>query len=51
LIWRDYFMTCGFGIENYGAVKENKILRPLPWEIDQEALRRWEQGKTGFVCF
>ncbi|CAD7957620.1 unnamed protein product [Amoebophrya sp. A25] len=48
LMWRDYFYTCGFTVENFGQLHKNQVVRQIPWENDADYMRRFEMGRTGY---
>ncbi|XP_052238808.1 cryptochrome-1-like isoform X2 [Dreissena polymorpha] len=48
LLWREYFYTMSVNNINYDKMEENPICLNIPWYNDQEKLKKWENGETGF---
>lgn len=48
LMWREYFYTMSVNNINYNKMEENPICLNIPWYNDEEKLKKWENGETGF---
>ncbi|KAM7361384.1 circadian regulator cryptochrome [Cochliomyia hominivorax] len=49
LIWREYFYTMSVNNPNYDRMEDNEICLNIPWaQANQEQLKRWTMGQTGF---
>ncbi|XP_057473175.1 (6-4)DNA photolyase isoform X3 [Actinidia eriantha] len=48
LLWRDFFYTVAFGTPNFDQMKDNRICKQIPWNVDDELLEAWRDARTGF---
>ncbi|GFZ11829.1 DNA photolyase family protein [Actinidia rufa] len=48
LLWRDFFYTVAFGTPNFDQMKDNRICKQIPWNVDDELLEAWSDARTGF---
>jgi cryptochrome len=48
LLWREFFYTVSFGTPNFDKMLGNALCRQMPWVDNQEFLKAWEDGKTGY---
>ena len=48
MIWRDFFFQVLWHHPEVLEVELNPLFRGLPWRADDSALRRWQDGLTGF---
>ncbi|KAJ8315278.1 hypothetical protein KUTeg_007428 [Tegillarca granosa] len=48
LIWREYFYTMAVNNVNYNKMIGNPICLNIPWNTDEDILKKWEMGQTGY---
>ncbi|XP_055950028.1 cryptochrome-1-like [Argiope bruennichi] len=48
LLWREYFYAMCKNNPNYGTMRENPICLNIPWLTDDQKLKSWTNGQTGF---
>lgn len=48
LIFREFFYLCSYTTENYGQMVGNAMCRQIDWDADEDKLRAWEEGRTGY---
>ena len=48
LLWREFFYLCGYAVDNFDHMKDNRICRSIPWTDDAALLAAWSEGRTGY---
>ncbi|CAC5360560.1 CRY [Mytilus coruscus] len=48
LIWREYFYVMSANNINYDKMEGNPICLNIPWYRNDEILKKWEMGQTGY---
>ncbi|GAB1599142.1 cryptochrome-1-like [Argonauta hians] len=48
LYWREYFYIMSIGNINFDKIENNPICLKINWADNEEHLKKWEMGKTGF---
>lgn len=48
LIWREFFYCMSANNEAYNRMKGNPICIDIPWRKDDEHLKAWTEGRTGY---
>ena len=48
LLWREFFYTVGANTPNFDKMKGNRVCRQVPWDEDNEKLKAWKEGRTGY---
>jgi len=48
LIWREYFYTMSINNKNFAQIEDNPVCLPVPWRENDEHLKAWELGQTGY---
>lgn len=48
LLWREFFYCASVSIPNFGSMEGNANCRQIDWDTNDEHLRAWELGRTGF---
>jgi len=48
MLWREYNYLHGYAVDNFTKQEGNSIARQIDWDEDEEKLRRWREGRTGF---
>ncbi|XP_068630504.1 cryptochrome-1 [Battus philenor] len=48
LMWREFYYTAGAGTENFDRMVGNKICTQIPWGKNEEHLKAWAEGMTGY---
>ena len=48
LLWREFFYTVGANDPNFNKMKGNSVSRQIPWDEDDEKLKAWKEGRTGY---
>ncbi len=48
LLWREFFYANAATIENYSQMKGNRICKQINWSKNEEYLRAWSEGRTGY---
>lgn len=48
LIWREYFYVMSANNVHYDKMVENPICLNIPWYKNDEHLKKWEMGQTGY---
>eukprot|EP00638_Chattonella_subsalsa_P000746 CAMPEP_0117762888 /NCGR_PEP_ID=MMETSP0947-20121206/18262_1 /TAXON_ID=44440 /ORGANISM="Chattonella subsalsa, Strain CCMP2191" /LENGTH=540 /DNA_ID=CAMNT_0005584393 /DNA_START=199 /DNA_END=1821 /DNA_ORIENTATION=- len=48
LLWREFFYLCGSSVPNYDKMEGNPICKQIPWEQNEQYLKAWEEGQTGY---
>ena len=48
LMWREFYYTAGAGTENFDKMVGNAVCTQIPWGTNEEHLKAWAEGKTGY---
>lgn len=48
LMWREFYYTAGTGTENFDKMVGNPLCMQIPWGKNNENLKAWAEGKTGY---
>lgn len=48
LMWREFYYTAGAGTENFDRMVGNKLCTQIPWGKNDEHLKAWAEGRTGY---
>lgn len=48
LLWREFFYCASVGVPNFGQMVGNSNCKQIDWDTNDEYLRAWEQGQTGY---
>lgn len=48
LMWREFYYTAGTGTENFDKMVGNSICTQIPWKKNEEYLKAWAEGRTGY---
>ncbi|XP_037072142.1 LOW QUALITY PROTEIN: cryptochrome-2-like [Pollicipes pollicipes] len=48
LLWREFFYTVGASTPNFDRMEGNPICRQIPWQKNEEHLKAWTEGRTGY---
>ncbi|XP_053603003.1 cryptochrome-1 [Plodia interpunctella] len=48
LMWREFYYTAGTGTENFDKMVGNKLCTQIPWASNDEQLKAWAEGRTGY---
>ncbi|OWR50781.1 cryptochrome 2 [Danaus plexippus plexippus] len=48
ILWREFFYCAATRNPNFDRMEGNPICVQIPWEKNQEALKKWANGQTGF---
>ncbi|XP_013201110.1 cryptochrome-1 [Amyelois transitella] len=48
LMWREFYYTAGTGTENFDKMVGNKLCTQIPWGKNDDHLKAWAQGRTGY---
>jgi len=48
LLWREFYYTVGANTPNYEKMEGNPVSKQIPWGKDNERLRAWAEGRTGY---
>jgi len=48
LLWREFFYTIGATSPNFDRMEGNPICRQIPWEMDEERFKAWQEARTGY---
>ncbi|XP_028162379.1 cryptochrome-1 [Ostrinia furnacalis] len=48
LMWREFYYTAGTGTENFDKMVGNKVCTQIPWGKNDEHLKAWAEGRTGY---
>jgi cryptochrome len=48
LLWREFFYCASVSIPNFGSMEGNPNCRQIDWDTNEEHLRAWELGRTGY---
>nr|WJJ67116.1 CRYPTOCHROME [Phauda flammans] len=48
LMWREFYYTAGTGTENFDKMVGNPLCTQIPWGKNNENLKAWAEGKTGY---
>ncbi|XAR50580.1 (6-4)DNA photolyase [Bertholletia excelsa] len=49
LLWRDFFYTAAFGTPNFDQMKDNRICKQIPWNVDDGLLAAWRDAGQDFL--
>mmetsp|Transcript_22746 Transcript_22746/g.26727 ORF Transcript_22746/g.26727 Transcript_22746/m.26727 type:complete len:516 (+) Transcript_22746:215-1762(+) len=48
LIWREFYYFVGSNTQNFDQIVGNKLCRQIKWDINEEYLNAWSEGRTGY---
>ncbi|XP_038210735.1 cryptochrome-1 [Zerene cesonia] len=48
LMWREFYYTAGTGTENFDKMVGNSVCTQIPWKKNDEYLKAWAEGRTGY---
>ncbi|CDW77913.1 cryptochrome 5 [Stylonychia lemnae] len=48
LFWREFFYSKSYTVKNFDKMVGNPICKQMNWERNEEIIRKWEMGQTGF---
>lgn len=48
LYWREFFYCASVHVSNFDTMKGNPICKQIEWNSNDEFLKAWEYGKTGY---
>ncbi|ESP04097.1 hypothetical protein LOTGIDRAFT_180057 [Lottia gigantea] len=48
LLFRELFYTVGYVTPNFDKMVDNPICTQIPWQNNEEYLKAWREGKTGY---
>lgn len=48
LMWREFYYTAGAGTDNFDKMVGNPVCTQIPWGKNEEHLKAWAEGKTGY---
>lgn len=48
LLFREYFYFIGANTENFDKMKGNAGCRQIPWDNNEEYVKAWKEGRTGY---
>ncbi|CAB3366165.1 Hypothetical predicted protein [Cloeon dipterum] len=48
MYWREFYYVVGFATPNYDRMVGNSICCQIPWGNNQEHLKAWTEGRTGY---
>jgi cryptochrome len=48
LLWREFFYCASVSVPNFGRMNGNPMCKQIDWDTNEEYLRAWEQGRTGY---
>ena len=48
LYWREFFYCASVHVENFDSMKGNPICKQIDWEKNDDFLKAWELGRTGY---
>lgn len=48
LMWREFYYTAGAGTKNFDKMVGNPVCIQIPWSKNDEHLKAWAEGKTGY---
>ncbi|CAH2320415.1 6-4 photolyase [Pelobates cultripes] len=48
LLWREFFYTAGVGVPNFNKMEGNPVCVQVDWSDNQEHLKAWSEGRTGY---
>ncbi|XP_043227438.1 cryptochrome-2-like isoform X1 [Amphibalanus amphitrite] len=48
LLWREFFYVVGANTPNFDRMEGNAICRQIPWIENEEFLKAWSEGRTGY---
>jgi len=48
LVWRDFFFTLASKNPNMDTIENNPLCIQMDWEMNEEHLQCWKEGRTGF---
>ncbi|CAB3242988.1 unnamed protein product [Arctia plantaginis] len=48
LMWREFYYTAGAGTKNFDKMVGNPVCTQIPWGKNDEHLKAWAEGKTGY---
>lgn len=48
LYWREFFYAKSYTVKNFDKMHGSTICRQITWGKDEEILKKWEMGQTGY---
>lgn len=48
LMWREFYYTAGTGTKNFDKMVGNVVCTQIPWGKNEENLKAWAEGRTGY---
>lgn len=48
LLWREFFYTAACATPNFSCMEGNSLCLQVPWDVNDDFLRAWSEGRTGY---
>jgi len=48
LLWREFYYVVSYNTPNFDKMRGNPICKQIPWDSDEEKLKAWAEGRTGY---
>ena len=48
MYWREFFYSKSYTVANFHQMQGSVLCRQIPWRKDEEMIKKWEMGQTGY---
>eukprot|EP00347_Sterkiella_histriomuscorum_P001089 403373370 len=48
IYWREFFYAKSYTVKNFHFMQGNPLCKQINWNKDEEIIKKWEMGQTGF---